>query len=463
MSRAAGDRRAGLPGVDRLLARPEVRELAERWAHRAIVHAARAELERARRRVADGAPPPADEELARAVRARLERLDRPGPRRVVNATGVVVHTNLGRAPLAPAAAEHVARVAACYSDLEFDLGSGRRGSRQAHVAPWLELLFPDHGVLAVNNNAAALLLALNTLALGRGVAISRGELVEIGGSFRVPEILERSGARLVEVGTTNRTHPDDYARVCGRDVALLLKVWPSNYRIVGFTRQVGVRELAPIAADHGLPLVVDQGCGRLYRDAPGPDSEPSVEQLLADGADLVCFSGDKLLGGPQAGILVGRRELVARCARNPLARALRCDKLTLAALSWTCRAWLVPDPGAQGPPVARMLAASPEQLETRAVRLADALLALGNRVRAAVIDGEGRVGGGAAPEQALPTRLVALGVDGLDEQELARRLRGHEPPVVARVEAGRVLLDPRTLLEGEDEIVVSAVRRIVAD
>ncbi len=461
-SRASGDRRARLPAVDRLLVDPRVEELLRRWSRRVVVHAIREALDAARQALASGAGGAGDAgAIVAAVERRLARLDAPGPRRVVNATGVIVHTNLGRAPLDPQAARHVAAVAAGYCDLEFDLDEGRRGSRQAHVGPWLEMLFPGQGVLAVNNNAAALLLALNTLAHDRGVAISRGELVEIGGSFRVPEILERSGARLVEVGTTNRTHLADYARVLGREASLALKVWPSNYRVVGFTREVPVRELAALAADHGVPLVVDQGCGRLFRDAPGPRDDPAVEQLLAEGADLVCFSGDKLLGGPQAGVLVGRRELVARCARNPLARALRCDKMTLAALSWTCRAWLRAGTADGPPPVSRMLAVSLDEVAARARRLAEAIAALDDRLEVAVEHGDGRVGGGAAPGFAVPTRLVVLGVRGLGEQELLDRLRRHDPPVVARIEAGRVVIDPRTLLEGEDGIVLSAIRAAV--
>ena len=460
-SRRQEDLRARLPAVDRLLADPRIEELLGRWSRRVVVHAIREELDAAREALASGAGDTGADAIVAAVEGRLARLEVPGPRRVVNATGVIVHTNLGRAPLDPRAARHVAGIAAGYCDLEFDLGEGRRGSRQAHVTPWLEMLFPGQGVLAVNNNAAALLLALNTLARDRGVAISRGELVEIGGSFRVPEILERSGARLVEVGTTNRTHADDYARVLGREASLVLKVWPSNYRVVGFTREVPVRELATLAADHGVPLVVDQGCGRLYREAPGPAGDPSVEQLLADGADLVCFSGDKLLGGPQAGVLVGQRELVARCSRNPLARALRCDKLTLAALSWTCRAWLRAGPPGEDTPVARMLAAPLDEVAVRAGQLAEALESLGHGLDVRIEDGSGRVGGGAAPEFAVPTRLVVLGAPDLTEQELLEGLRRHDPPVIARIEAGRVVFDPRTLLEGEDEIVVHAVRALL--
>ncbi len=456
------DRRSQIPSVDRLLAHPLVEPLLARWARAAVVAVVRGVLGEARATIAGGGEAPEADALADAVAQRFAALDRPGPRWMINATGVVVHTNLGRAPLAAQAAERVAFLASHYNDLEFDVERGVRGSRQSHAAPWLEALFPGHAALAVNNNAAAVMLALNTLAMGKGVAISRGELVEIGGSFRVPEILERSGARLVEIGTTNRTHLRDYEAVAGSSASLILKVWPSNYRIVGFTKSVGVRELAELAARAGVPLLVDQGCGRLFRDAAGPDSELSVEELLEDGADLVCFSGDKMLGGPQAGILVGKPELVRACAKNPLARALRLDKMTLAALSLTLRAWLAPDAGRSVLPVPRMLSLAIEELERRARSLAAAIADRTPGLEPEVRRGVSRVGGGAAPEEDLPTWIVALRAPGGSADRALARLRRHDPPVVARIEDERIVLDPRTLQDGEDAIVVAALASLVA-
>lgn len=455
------DPRRALPAVDRLLGHPRLEEARTRWSHRAVLAVARQELDRARAATALGAEPPDLDRLAEAVARRLAAFASPRPRRVINATGVIIHTNLGRAPLGRAALEAAAEAAAGYSDLEFDLEAGERGSRQAHVADLFGLLFPGQAALVVNNNAAAVLLALNTLARGREVIVSRGELVEIGGSFRIPEVLERSGARLVEVGATNRTHLADYRQAFATTTALILKVWPSNYRVIGFTSEVGVIELAALGRERGVPVVVDQGCGRLFKDDPGPASEESVEELLAEGASLVCFSGDKLLGGPQCGVILGAPELVQRCGKNPLARALRPDKLTLATLAVACRAWLKADPSADLPTV-RMLQASAEDLRRAARRLAGQIRKLAPQVRVEVISGASRVGGGAAPEQDLPTSLVAVTAPDVTEDKLLQNLRAGEPPVVARAQDGAVLFDPRTLLPGEDREVAGTLARALA-
>ena len=455
------DRRRSLPAVERLLERPAVVAAARGWSRRAVVAVVRAELERARGSLARGAEPPAEDELAAAVAAGLAALERPRPRRVVNAAGVVVHTNLGRSPLGDDALLAVAAAARGYSDLEFDLARGTRGSRHAHVDDLLQLVFPRRAALVVNNNAAALLLALNTLALGREVVVSRGELVEIGGSFRVPEILERSGARLCEVGTTNRTHLADYERAIVSATATILKVWPSNYRVVGFTAEVGVAELFALARRAGRPLVVDQGCGRLFKDGPGPRDEVSVEEILERGADLVCFSGDKLLGGPQCGVLVGAPDVVAACAKNPLARALRPGKLTIAALAATLRAWLRDDPAASLPAVF-MLDRAEEDLRREAELLAARLARVAPQAFVELRPGVSRVGGGAAPETELPTWLVAFFAPGVAEEELLARLRRGDPPVVARAQDGVVLFDPRTLLPGEGDELADAVARALA-
>ena len=361
---------------------------------------------------------------------------RPALRRVLNATGVLVHTNLGRAPLAEGALARV-REAAGYTNLEYDLSSGSRGSRQDHLAPLLRRLTGAEAALVVNNNAAAVLLALAALAEGREVVVSRGELIEIGDGFRIPDVLARSGARLVEVGTTNRTRAADYERAIGPDTALLLRVHQSNFRVVGFAEQPGVAELAAVARRHELPLLDDLGSGALVE----VEGEPTPSAALAAGADLVCFSGDKLLGGPQAGIVAGRADLVEQLRRHPLHRALRSDKLTLAALEGTLSLYLDrPDEI----PVLRMLREPAADVRARAERLAKA-------TGGAVEETVARVGGGALPLAELPSFACAV------EEELAAALRTHEPPVIAVVRDGRTLLDCRTLSDAEADEVAQAV------
>jgi len=361
---------------------------------------------------------------------------------VLNATGVIVHPNLGRAPLPHAAVERLLATACGYSNLEYDLDAGSRGSRQDHLAAVLGQLTGAESALVVNNNAAAVLLALAALAEGREVVVSRGELVEIGDGFRIPDVLSRSGARLVEVGTTNRTRAEDYERAIGPDTALLLRVHQSNFRVVGFTELPTTAELAAVALRHGLPLVDDLGSGALV---PMPD-EPQVRDALAAGADLVCFSGDKLLGGPQAGIVVGRAELVERLRRHPLQRALRADKLTLAALEGTLALYLDPERAAREIPVLLMLAEPVEDVRDRAARLADL-------TGGAVEETVARVGGGALPLAELPSFACAL------EEALAASLRQGEPPVVGVVRDGKLLLDCRTLGDAEVDEVAAAVAR----
>jgi L-seryl-tRNA(Ser) seleniumtransferase len=421
-----------LPSVDELLRDErlagEPRALA--------VGAARAALERMREEIRAGADPgePVERVLAELATRRSPRLQR-----VLNATGVVVHTNLGRAPLAPAALARVTDVAGGYSNLELDLGDGRRGSRHSHLADALRRLTGAESALVVNNNAAAVLLALAALAEGREVVVSRGELVEIGDGFRIPDVLARSGARLVEVGTTNRTRAADYEGAVGPDTALLLCVHPSNFRVVGFTERPRLAELAAVAGRHGLPLVDDLGSGAVV---PLGD-EPSPAESVAAGADLVCFSGDKLLGGPQAGIVAGRADLVERLRGHPLQRALRPDKLTLAALEGTLA--LLSDPDTAGEvPVLRMLREPADAVRARADRLA---ALVGGTVEESVA----RAGGGSLPLTELPSWACAV------EEELAAALRAGEPPVVAVVRDGRTLLDCRPLADDEVEAVATAV------
>jgi len=422
-----------LPSVDRLLA-DEVLAAAPRPL---ATTAARTAVEQARETIQAGGEPG---DLVEAARAELGRLVSPALRRVLNATGVIVHTNLGRAPLSPAALARAVDVGGSYSNLELDLASGSRGSRQDHVADALRRLTGAAAALVVNNNAAAVLLALAALADGREVVVSRGELVEIGDGFRIPDVLSRSGARMVEVGTTNRTRVVDYERAIGPDTALLLRVHQSNYRIVGFTESVPTRELAQISRRAGLWLVDDLGSGSLA----DVGDEPTAASSLAAGADLVCFSGDKLLGGPQAGIVVGRAELVERLRRHPLQRALRADKLTLAALEGTLALHQDPERARAQIPVLRMLDEPVEAVRERAERLAGLV---GGEVEETVA----RVGGGALPLAELTSAACAI------EEALAAPLRLGDPPVLGIVRDGRLLLDARTLTDTEVDEAARAV------
>ena len=416
---------------------PSVDELARGVADPLAVDAARAVLARAREEIRAGVDPG---DLAARLESALSAARAPALRRVLNATGVIVHTNLGRAPLAPAALERAVDAGRGYSNLEYDLNEGTRGSRQDHVTAILRRLTGAESAIVVNNNAGALLLALAALAEGREVLVSRGELIEIGDGFRIPDVLARSGAKLVEVGTTNRTRAADYERAAGEHTALLLRVHQSNFRLVGFTEQPSLAELAAVARRHGLPLLDDLGSGALVELS----DEPTAQASLAAGADLVAFSGDKLLGGPQAGIVVGRADLVERLRRHPLHRALRADKLGLAALEGTLLLYLDPERAAREIPVLRMLKEDAAAVHARAERLA---AAVGGEVEETVA----RVGGGALPLTELPSFACAI------DESLAAPLREQDPPVVGIVRDGKLLLDCRTLADGEIEEVTAAV------
>ena len=384
--------------------------------------------------------------IALRVSARLADQDRPSLTRVINATGVVLHTNLGRAPLAPSAVDAVVRAASGYVNLEYDVAAGARGSRYVHCAALLRELTGAEDALVVNNNAAALVLALNTLASDRAAVISRGELVEIGGSFRVAEIMARSGARLREVGSTNRTHASDYRDAIGADTGVVLKVHRSNFTVHGFTSEVGIPELREVCA--AVPLLHDLGSGLLLESALlGLPPELTVRAAVAEGADLVTFSGDKLLGGPQAGIIAGRADLIGRMRANPLCRALRVDKLTLAALEATLMLYREPARAMGEIPALRMLAVDVDALEERAAALQLSLRARGYEVE--IVKGESMVGGGAFPEAARAAALVALPAARHSAAALESRLRAGAPPVIARISGGRVLLDLRTVLDDE--------------
>ena len=391
-------------------------------------------------------------------------------RGVINATGVILHTNLGRAPLAPSALEHIRDASSGYSNLEFDIEAGERGKRDVHVDRLFRKLLnqgfagegaratpPDVSTIVVNNNAAAVLLALNTLAEGGEVIVSRGELVEIGGSFRIPDVMSKSNATLREVGTTNRTRIADYERAINEKTRLLLRVHRSNFEITGFTEQPPIEELAALARNRNIPLMEDLGSGALFDlRSIGVKGEPGVLDSLRAGVDVVSYSGDKLLGGPQAGILSGRTDLISRMRSNSLFRALRVDKLTYAALESTLLAYVKHDHDAI--PALRMMHFSKDEINRRAEAVARNTQSPILKVE--VIDGESVIGGGAAPSAVLPTRLLAVTRAGLSADEISARLRAWDPPVISRVEEGRVLLDLRTVFPEQDKDVIAALRAL---
>jgi L-seryl-tRNA(Ser) seleniumtransferase len=442
-----------LPSVDHLLQLPQVVNWVEEDGRPLVVRAIRAALENAREEIRGGRPAPDELRLLENTQELLRRWTAPSLVGVINASGVVLHTNLGRAPLSQAAARAAAEVAQGYCNLEYDLEKGQRGSRLVHAETLLCQVTGAEAALVVNNNAAAVLLALSALARRRAVVIPRSQLVEIGGGFRVPDVMKQSGARLLEVGTTNRVHLSDFQEALAESPALFLRAHRSNFTILGFTSEPTLAEMAQAAHAAGLPLVDDLGSGALLDTARfGLGHEPMVQESLQAGADLVCFSGDKLLGGPQAGILVGRAELVAKLRKHPLARAIRADKLCLAALSATLLHYLK-DEAERQVPVWRMISAAPDALEERAAAWAGAL-GLGE-----ILPGESTVGGGSLPGETLPTRLLALPVRS--PNRFLARLRQVSPPVIARLEDDRVVLDPRTVLPEQDELLVSHVRALL--
>jgi L-seryl-tRNA(Ser) seleniumtransferase len=455
------DLRRRLPSVEQILQQPAVRALAERYGRGLVLRHARSLLDEARERAAASDEAGLEAALASFAKDLGRRLDAaaaPSLVPVVNATGVVIHTNLGRAPLPREAAERVALVAASYSNLEFDLAAGERGDREVHAESRLKGMLGAEAAVVVNNNAAAVLLAVNTLAEGREVLVSRGELVEIGGSFRIPDVLRKGGARLREVGTTNRTRLADYSAALSPETALILKVHPSNFRIVGFTEAPTLGELVGLARSARIPLLEDLGSGLLAPLGAGLESEPVVGRSLQEGADVVTMSGDKLLGGPQAGLVVGRRDLVDAMRKNPLYRALRVDKMTLAALD-VVLAEHEAGRAESSVPVLRMLAADAEAIRPRAEALAAALRGRAPRLAVEVVEGSSAVGGGAAPTVDIPTVLVAVTHPSLSPDRLASLLRAGAPPIVARVADDRLVLDLRTVLPEEEPSITDALAR----
>ena len=463
MTQAPRDQLRSIPAVETLIRAHGVADLRKSFSHEMLVRLLRKTLADVRAEVLAGNTLPglSEEALVQRVQAAARQLLSAGPIPVINATGVILHTNLGRAPLPAEALSAVETAAAGYSNLEYDLELGSRGSRLAHVDRLVTFLTGAEASIVVNNNAAAVLLALNSLAEGKEVLVSRGELVEIGGSFRIPDIMKKSGAKLVEVGTTNKTHRRDFEKAITKETALLLKVHASNYRIEGFTREVPLAEMAEISAGNGLPLMVDVGSGALLDvSEAGIGKEPLVADCLAAGADLVTWSGDKLLGGPQAGLAAGRGDLVRRLRENPLARCVRLDKLSLAALGATLRIFLDPERAWRDIPTLAMLRRSGDELEAAARRLADQLeKALPGRLVVAVVPGEGAVGGGALPLIGLATRMVAVVADGLSPDKLEQKLRAGAPPIIVRIQNDRVLFDVRTMTTAELELIPALVAR----
>ena len=442
-----------LPAVSRLLDDPALAEPLARWGRPLVTSLLRDEVERLRLRLQAGegvAPVPPAADFARAVALRAAALLAPSPRVVINATGVIAHTNLGRSVLSQEASRRVAEAAACYLDLEYDLRKGARGDRMVHLDGLLQRLFPGRSALAVNNNAGAILLAIRALSKGREVVVSRGELVEIGGAFRVPDILAASGAKMKEVGTTNRTRAADYEAAIGPKTGLLLKVHTSNFKIVGFTEETSIAELAALAHAKGLPVVVDWGSGDLIDLAEyGVRDEIPVAALLDQGADIVTFSGDKLLGGPQAGLAVGRDDLVKRMRRDPMARVLRLDRLQIAALRETLSAYVTGRATIEVPTL-RMLSLAPGEIGRRAESVADEVRGIAPQIVLRLEAGVSRPGGGSSPTGEIATMLLVIEDPSGDAGRLEERLRRGDPPVVARVNEGKLVLDLRTVLPEQD-------------
>ncbi|MDP2663297.1 MAG: L-seryl-tRNA(Sec) selenium transferase [Dehalococcoidia bacterium] len=448
-----------LPSVDRLAGHPLLASLRS-VPHQALVDEARRELDAARARASTGEPVPSLDVLAGTVLSRLERLLDPGLRPVINATGVILHTNLGRAPLSHDALDAIRSVASGYSNLEMDLPSGERGSRHGHVEELLCHLTGAQAAMVVNNNASAVLLALSALVKGKEVIISRGQAVEIGGGFRIPDVMRQSGARLVEVGATNRTYVTDYEAGIGPRTGALMRVHTSNFRVIGFSQEVSITDLGELARRLGLLLIDDLGSGCLLDTRRfGLSYEPTPQDSLASGASVACFSGDKLLGGPQAGIVVGEAKLIRLLKRHPLARAVRIDKLSLAALAATLLHYFKGE-AIEKVPIWRMIAVGTDELETRARQWSDAIH-FGQ-----IIDGSSTIGGGSLPGETLPTRLLSLGRSrnrsAGSVTVLGRRLRNGHPAVVARIEKDALLLDPRTVLPEEDGALIEALTRALS-
>lgn len=449
-----------IPSVEVLLQAVQAEDWAAGVPRRILADSVRAAVDHIRRRLLDAdAGEKADirQTLVADARRRVESAARPHYRKVVNATGIVLHTALGRAVLPPRAMRQIARELAGYSLLQADLETGLRARRDDRIEELLQRLTGAEAATVVNNNAAATAIVLNTVAAGREVIVSRGQLVEIGGSFRLPEVMVAAGVKLVEVGTTNKTHLADYERAVTENTAAILRVHPSNYKIVGFSAEVPLAELVRLGHERGLTVIDDVGAGALIDFSRfGFQREPTLPESVAAGADVVTSSADKMIGGPQGGIILGKRQLIQAIRKNPLARIVRVDKLALAALEATLLLFLDEELALAESPTLRMLRRGPAEIEAQAGRIAAAVAASAPGAKAAVVDGFSQMGSGSLPGQDLPTRLVAVEAVEVSAGELARRLRQNDPPVFARVKHDRVLIDPRTLLDGDEELLVAA-------
>ena len=447
-----------LPNVNSILENDAVQEIVSLYKRDWVVELVRETIDQARETISKGHACPTLPEIISTIKDRVALLTVQSPRRVINATGVIIHTNLGRSPLSDNAMEAALAASAGYSDLEFDLSSGRRGSRQSHLQSLLKEITGAEASLVVNNNASALLLGLSALADGKEVIVSRGEAVEIGGGFRVPDVMEQSGAVLIDVGTTNRTYVRDYANSLTPQTGVFLKAHASNFRVEGFTAEVSIGELVELGRANDIPVIHDVGSGALLdTDKYGLAHEPTPQESISAGAGLVMFSGDKLLGGPQAGIISGDRALVEKLSRHPLARAIRIDKISLASLTATLMHYLKGEAEAKIP-IWKMISADPDQIRLRAQKWKESL-----QVDAEIIESKSAVGGGSLPGETLNSWSLAINSVGVSggAQALVKRLRENVPPIIARIEGDKVLLDPRTVMENEEDLVVDALRRCV--
>ena len=457
-----------LPGVDQLLEQSKKEAFFEDIPNAVVVNAIRQALDSRRNRILTADPGITEsslslERLMHLVKEAAAKAMTPNLKPLINATGVVVHTNLGRSLVPAAAIENLAQIAGRFSNLEYDLGAGKRGSRYSSIEDILCEISGAQAGMVVNNNAAAVLLCLETLARGKEVIVSRGELVEIGGSFRVPDVMVKSGGILKEVGTTNRTHMQDYENALDENTALMLKVHRSNYSVIGFTAEVSLKELVELGTKHGLPVMEDLGSGTFIDFSKyGLVKEPTVQESVTAGVDLVTFSGDKLLGGPQAGIIVGKKQFVDRIKQNPLARALRIDKMTLAALEATLRLYRDEDQAIRLIPTLRMLTMDSNELASRADRLADDLRAIGrSRLEVNPVELSSKAGGGALPLLELPSKCLRIKIQGLSVNKLEKNMRQNTPPIIGRIENDAFVIDPRTLLDDDLPVIQSAFEKLL--
>ncbi|MEN6439908.1 MAG: L-seryl-tRNA(Sec) selenium transferase [Syntrophobacter sp.] len=457
-----------IPGVDAVLQMSPIQDALSRHPRKLVLEAIRQVLDETRKLILRGDQAGTKDidshELAELIVTRIEELARFTLRRTINATGIVIHTNLGRSLLPREAIERLQMICSGYSNLEYDLERGERGSRYVHAEEMLRELTGAEAALVVNNNAGAVFLALNTLAKGREVVVSRGQLVEIGGSFRIPDVMAASGAQLREVGTTNRTHLTDYVSAINERTALLMKVHTSNYRIVGFTTEVPLEKLVELGRDRGLPVIEDLGSGCFMNLAPfGLHGETTVQDTVRAGVDLVTFSGDKLLGGPQSGIMVGRKDLIAQCRKNPVTRAFRVDKMTLAALEATLRLYRDERQAFDQIPTLKMIAMSASELEARARGLADSILTIqgSELLKVTTRDGYSQVGGGSLPAQDLPTCLVAVTSEKFSSNRIEEILRANDPPLIGRIESDCFLMDVRTIQDSDYDAIREAFERLL--